>query len=652
MSVIIYDDSGKIPMVSAEVPEGWSAEGHLDPDDYYNGYLAPQNFWVHLQKQPDGMIGFYAPKNYMDDGTGGDLSTRDKSERYIIFEKKHISEILDGYARTGLNYEKIELLEKKTYVIEDREQAKKTADEYYAYAKKVCETMSTRQRSFTLNGVTVINGINIYYMETKEGLPYKCAIGALQKNAKVTIREDGIEKDALIWSIEDYTLLTCAPYNFDEYYRDYLTFSSTVRMTDEFVRYQQEVFVRKFPDAVTKPKTFSSRVISDDSGLGCVTATLPDDWSAESHRTNKNNGYGIPIGFYSYALSPDKMSAMCYRSPLNVIDDSNEQKKSYDIKQMDLYGNLRKPYMAPHEFIASEAASDLGQYSPVLVERRKSPLFLNADFNKLSAELKEEEEREHSSDYTIRQCDFCMKDAGVWVYAYKKGNTERIRAYHGSFRIVSYKEYIRIPQDPMYSVISSMIGGFGGLLGSLMAPPGMSRTSDGYVLSQSADRIKWYVCEREYLDCVKEDFEEMYNDEFTRFIKSLKWTAEMDRAQDEEQERISADLRESRAIFSKMEADSRKASQETLDYVRKTQEDIAQMQRDSWKKSSDTRHKANMLASETISGWYTYVDSMGREHKVDGYGSHTYMHGNTIINTNSPYPPGPGWEELKKKYKS
>ena len=33
MSVIIYDESGKIPMVSAEVPELWQSEGHIDPED-------------------------------------------------------------------------------------------------------------------------------------------------------------------------------------------------------------------------------------------------------------------------------------------------------------------------------------------------------------------------------------------------------------------------------------------------------------------------------------------------------------------------------------------------------------------------------------------------------------------------------------------
>ena len=95
---------------------------------------------------------------------------------------------------------------------------------------------------------------------------------------------------------------------------------------------------------------------------------------------------------------------------------------------------------------------------------------------------------------------------------------------------------------------------------------------------------------------------------------------------------------------------SREASRETYEYVRKTQQEIADMQRDSWKKASDTRHRTSMLFSETMSGRYTYTDSMGREHKVDGYGKHTYMHGDTIVNTDSPYPPGPGWEELKKKY--
>ncbi|MBO7701268.1 MAG: hypothetical protein J6S47_09405 [Eubacteriaceae bacterium] len=652
MAVIIYDETGKIPMVSAEVPEGWQSEGHIDPEDYYNGYLAAKNFWVHLRKLPDGVISFLAPKNYMDDGSGGDLSKRDRSERYILYEHKEIADVLEGYARSGLMFSEIELLSKKYYLLEDREKAKKTADEYYAYAIKVCSALSSRERSFTLKAANVINCISSYRLKCDDGFDYCCALGATQKTATVTITEGGSEKEALMWSVEDYCMLTCAPENLEAYFEDFLSFASTVRMTDEFMKYQQDAFAKKFPEAVIKPKPFVTKTVTDDSGTPCVTVTLPDDWTTEFERTGSNHGYGMPVGFTVFALSGDKMTAIRYRAPLNVIDDSRETRKSYDIKDMDLYGNLRRAYQAPHEFIASEAARDLGQYSPVFVERRKSPVYFDTDFDKLSRELKEQEERENSSDYTIRQCDFALRDAGAWLYAYKKGNTDRIRAYHASFNIVSYREYIKIPADPMYNVIAGMIGGFGGLLGSLMAPPGMSRASDGSTLSQTRDRISWYVYDREYIDCTKEEFEDRYSNEFPRFIRSVRWCSELNAEQEKKQQKIDEDLREARAIFNKMEADSRKASQETLDYVRKTQEDIAKMQKDSWEKSSNARHKANMLASETISGWYTYVDSMGREHKVDGYGSHTYMHGNTIVNTNSPYPPGPGWEELKKKYKS
>ena len=652
MAVIIYDETGKIPMVSAEVPEGWQSEGHIDPEDYYNGYLAAQNFWVYLRKLPDGVISYLAPKNYMDTGSGGDLSERDKSERYILYEHKKIDEILDGYARTGLVFDEIELLDKQFYLLEDREKAKKTADEYYAYAKKVCSALSSRERSFTLKAANVINCINRYKLRSGDGFEYCCALGATQKTASVTIREAGTEKEALMWSVEDYTMLTCAPENLERYFGEYLTFASSVRMTDEFMKYQQDAFAKMFPDAVIKPKTFVSRTVKDENGMPCTTVTVPDDWTTSFGRTGSTHGYGIPVGFWTYARSADGMNAMGYRAPLNAIDDSNEQRKAYDTKEVDLYGNLRKAYQAPHEFIASEARRDLSEYPYELIERRKSPVYSNTDFDKLSRELKEQEERDNSSDYTIRQCDFCLRDAGVWLYAYRKGNTDRIRAYHASFNIVSYKEYLRIPADPMYNVITGMIGGFGGLLGSMMAPPGMSRASDGSTLSQSRDRISWYVYDREYLDATREEFEDLFAEEFPRFIRSVRWSDELSAEEDRKQEEIDSELREVRSCFSKMEADSRKASQETLDYVRKTQEDIAKMQKDSWEKSSNARHKANMLASETISGWYTYVDSMGREHKVDGYGKHTYMHGNTIVNTDSPYPPGPGWEELKKKYKS
>ena len=99
------------------------------------------------------------------------------------------------------------------------------------------------------------------------------------------------------------------------------------------------------------------------------------------------------------------------------------------------------------------------------------------------------------------------------------------------------------------------------------------------------------------------------------------------------------------------EADERRrqSNKELYDYVRKTQQEISDMRKDSYEKQKKAHDRVMEQWTDTIRGNTRFVDKQGNEHVIHTYNDYAFKKGDDYITSNSSLDHFSDWEELEKK---
>ena len=238
---------------------------------------------------------------------------------------------------------------------------------------------------------------------------------------------------------------------------------------------------------------------------------------------------------------------------------------------------------------------------------------------------------------------------GINIYKYTNKNRERIRMASAIVDGYYYSRWQEVPQAYMMSMM--------GVDPSYVYPNYQyDQYSKKYVYT-IMDQADWrFYCHLE-MDVLKEDYEYAYKNIFLPVVnKGVVICDDIWQDFRKEKERMSkerAAIRQDRKEAARIqrEADERRrqSNKELYDYVRKTQQEISDMRKDSYEKQKKAHDRVMEQWTDTIRGNTRFVDKQGNEHVIHTYNDYAFKKGDDYITSNSSLDHFSDWEELEKK---
>jgi len=179
----------------------------------------------------------------------------------------------------------------------------------------------------------------------------------------------------------------------------------------------------------------------------------------------------------------------------------------------------------------------------------------------------------------------------------------------------------------------------------------------GHYVYTDIFQYDWNFYRHIEMDVLKEDYEYAYKNIFVPIINhGVKICDDIWQDFRKENERLSEqraarreDKKQAQQIRKQMQDNARKARNETYDYIRKTQQEIAAMRKDSYEKQKQSHERVMEQWTDTIRGNTRFVDKHGDEHVLHTYDDYAYKKGDSYITSDSSLDHFSDYEELEKK---
>lgn len=371
-----------------------------------------------------------------------------------------------------------------------------------------------------------------------------------------------------------------------------------------------------------------------------VQMLVPEEWTSRI-KTFKDSygGSKYPYQFTIFHDSPDKTATIYYYSPVNFVDDHLKQFNDYEI---DEYGNWLR------------AAREM----PVVLDRSVLHRFRDYNMERINHIPFSNNEKIYKERYQGYVDDVAKQGnslnsyyyyGGINIYKYTNKNRERIRMASAIVDGYYYSRWQEVPQAYMMSMM--------GVDPSYVYPNYQyDQYSKKYVYT-IMDQADWrFYCHLE-MDVLKEDYEYAYKNIFLPVVnKGVVICDDIWQDFRKEKERMSkerAAIRQDRKEAARIqrEADERRrqSNKELYDYVRKTQQEISDMRKDSYEKQKKAHDRVMEQWTDTIRGNTRFVDKQGNEHVIHTYNDYAFKKGDDYITSNSSLDHFSDWEELEKK---
>lgn len=394
-----------------------------------------------------------------------------------------------------------------------------------------------------------------------------------------------------------------------------------------------------------KPVLNEKTIYSAVTGMEYVKMLIPEGWNSSIDRyEDYYAGKIFPYTFRVVNASPDKSCGIIYLSPETYTEDLMCLYTEGEIdKDGILHGEavsveeyldrmVKDRYGNEEDFAFVEYIPDPGNdkrcrewYEKTVTEEEKKGNYLNSYYNEL----------------------------GTAIYRYKLNGTVR---YHVATVFIEIKDIVRwdkIPDASMYTEEE---------LKKHYPDYRYDKDNDRYIYP-SLHQYESYVDQCLEMDCPEEDYEFIYKeiyvpvinkgvsickdvfDDFKRIVNAPK-AKETEPA---EKETNPEEQREVEAILAQMKRDHEQADAQMYDYMRKTNDEIYNINQSAYRHTQNTFDRMNEGWSDTFRGDGRFIDSHGREHIIHTDNKYAFKRGNTYITSDNPLDRLYGFEELKKK---
>ena len=381
-------------------------------------------------------------------------------------------------------------------------------------------------------------------------------------------------------------------------------------------------------------------IFGTTDNLKYVQMLVPEGWT--SRINTFKDAYGGSKYPYQFTIAhepADKTAGVYYYSPVNYTDDHLRNFADY---QVDDFGFKYRKIKDMPTILDESVLSRFKEYNMQRIQH----------FPFASNDLISAQRHQGSITEAVRRGNAYNAHyyyGGINIYAYKYNNRDRIRM---ASAIVDGLDYCHW-QDVQSPYALSMTG----VNPSVVYPNYRYDENKGHYVYTDIFQYDWNFYRHIEMDVLKEDYEYAYKNIFVPIINhGVKICDDIWQDFRKENERLSKqraarreDKKQAQQIRKQMQDNARKARNETYDYIRKTQQEIAAMRKNSYEKQKQSHERVMEQWTDTIRGNTRFVDKHGDEHVLHTYDDYAYKKGDSYITSDSSLDHFSDYEELEKK---
>ncbi len=396
------------------------------------------------------------------------------------------------------------------------------------------------------------------------------------------------------------------------------------------------------------------KTLTDENGTGYVTMLVPQDISGIKITVRKEyprfyEGYGWPLRYLITFRSPQGRYQMGVFSGRSFLDDHLLQ---FDEEYVDEYGAYLKHFPGFADYVDEFAAACNPGKDLRFIRQINDP-----NEQQLNEKGKAAVENSFEKSEDLYSLLNYMNTRADRLYSYSESGREKYICYSMAMEAFQYARWVSAPDGDPQKL-------------SREYPYIYYDERLGRNLYAGQYETNWSVSQITGLLCDASDFEEAYRD-FSAITangqklhpdirkalrdygseidKNLKAKREKERIiRQQEAERIEEEKAKQK-IWQDYEAEKRERDWQLYEYVRNTQQDIADIHNSSYSSHNDMWDRMSEGWSDTFRGNTRFTDRQGKEYVIHTTDDHAYKSGNTFVTSDRPLDHTLDWEELKKK---